>query len=123
MTKPFMVVDFNSDGSAEAMHRDQFDLGFLGKQEIQRASEIVFDPETQKWDITVTREQLGTPEAFFAYVRSKGYATYEEARTAEVTWFEDCRLLSLSPLSIKGASLIRRNNNDKRKCIPNLQTQ
>ena len=43
------VIDFTPEGMAQAMHNDKFDLSFLGRQSIERATEIVFDEDYQQW--------------------------------------------------------------------------
>ncbi len=45
------VIDFLPNGHVEAMHNDAFTLAFLGRQNIERATEIKFNEESQKWDI------------------------------------------------------------------------
>jgi hypothetical protein len=83
----YMVIDFTADGGAEAMHRDGFDLGFLGKQKIERASDIRFDEDKQSWAIW-----LNTPNGYILPDNASGFATYETARKTEVCWLEYCRL-------------------------------
>lgn len=97
-----MVIDFRADGAVEAMHRDQFDLSFLGKQDISRASDIKFDSDTQLWDIHVAEG-----EAFIMVAEAKGFPTYDEARRMEVRWFEACRLHSIPALGQEGINLLK----------------
>lgn len=99
-----MVLDFNSDGSAQSMHRDEFNLGFLGRQEIVRASEIKFDTATQRWNILVPCESTAE---FICTDEACGFAGYDEARQMEVKWLDGCRLVGISPLSEEGRSLLR----------------
>ncbi len=98
-----MVIDIGPTGSVEAMHRDAFNLDFLGKQTIQRASDIRFDSDTQKWDIFLAH---GCTDEFVGVNEAKGFATYEEARKMEVRWLEMARLHSVSPLSSEGISIL-----------------
>ena len=46
-----IVIDCKNDGTVSGMHFDEFDLGFLGKKTVRRASEIIHNPETDLWDI------------------------------------------------------------------------
>lgn len=99
---PFMVVDFRPDGGVEAMHRDKFNLAFLGKQQISRASDIRFDETAQTWTI-----HLATGEnEFKAIPEAQGFATYEDGRDMEVRWLEMARLHGISPLSEEGVNLL-----------------
>lgn len=102
----FMVIDFDPSGAASAMHRDSFSLGFLGKQEIKRASEIKFNESTQKWDVYLpTGAQVHDADAWFAAAPACGFNKYDTARKFEVLWLEHCALQSIAPLDPKGISL------------------
>lgn len=106
MTPPaiHMVIDFRADGAAEAMHRDTFPLGFLGKQTVRRASEIRFDEQSQDWFV----ELLDTDGNALPVVdEARGFATYDEGRKMEVRWLEVSRMHGLEPLSIEGIALLR----------------
>jgi hypothetical protein len=101
-TDDFMVIDFRPTGEVEAMHRDKFNLSFLGAQSIHRASDIRFDEDTQQWDI-----HLASEGGFVPVEAARGFETYEEARKMEVRWLEMARLHDLSPLSEEGTNLLR----------------
>ncbi len=96
-----MVIDFRPDGAVEAMHRDRFNLGFLGKQQVSRASEIIFDENTQKWDIHV-----GVGDKFLLVEGAKGFENYDDARRYEVRWLEQCRLHDFEPTSTEGQRIL-----------------
>lgn len=99
-----LVIDFNSNGSVQAMHSDKFDIGVLGPQSVERASDIRYDssPEAQTWTI-----YLADPEGPFVEVEeARGFKHYEEARKIEVRWLNGCRLLSIDPLSVEGRNLL-----------------
>lgn len=86
----FMAVSFDTDGSVEAMCREaMFDLSFLGRQKIERASEILFNEDTQKWYFTYGPG--------LSRRTSQEFDTYERAREVEVAWFEYCRLDGIEP--------------------------
>lgn len=105
MKTDFTVIDFSADGSVVAMDRPQFQLGFLGKQKIERASDLRFDEVTQLWDIWVHRDN--DTYAIVATVSgSCGFPSYEVARAVEVAWFEQCRLDSVSPLCQEGIAIL-----------------
>lgn len=84
-----LVLTFAPTGEVEGLHVDHFDLGFLGKKEIRRATEILFRDKEQDWEIVVLDEWgfrlSGWPE-------QKGFATYDQARQVEVAWLNLCRL-------------------------------
>ena len=101
MNTYYMVISFDEDGGVNAMHRDQFDLGFLGPQKIERASEIKFNETTQLWDI-----YLPIPvHDQFRWVTSpaaQGFTSYNVARAAEVAWLERAALYDTNPMSEVG---------------------
>lgn len=106
----YMVIDFTPDGGAEAMHRENIlDLGFLGKQEITRASDIRFDSEKQTWgiwpsvDCLPEGEGFCSPDGFVPPPKyADGFTSYETARQVEIAWFERCRLRDWVPMSDDG---------------------
>ena len=101
------VIDFNSDGSAEAMHNDKFPLSMLGDQQIVRATEIKFVPASQTWSICepeATRDDFG---AYYPFANGEGFATYDGARKIEIAWLNACRLEGVSPCSEAGAAALR----------------
>ena len=54
-----MVIDFTEDGQAQSLHRDELDLGFLGKKVIERATLIEFDVTSQTWQISLPQAAGG----------------------------------------------------------------
>lgn len=100
-TDNFMVIDFTPEGTVEAMHRDRFDLGFLGRQSIHRASDIRFNEDAQSWDIW-----LAKGDTFVPVEQATGFESYDDARRMEVRWLEFCRLHDLSPFSPEGRNLV-----------------
>lgn len=80
-----LVIDINPRGKVEALHFDEFDLGFLGPKNISRASEIHFNTETQLWDIILPDRV--TPECSSV----AGFDSYDKARNFEVLWLQACR--------------------------------
>lgn len=98
------VIKFSPSGQAEAMHSDKFSLAFLGRQTIQRASELKFNERTQKWDIWLVEGEFHTPPRCEWQC---GFDTYDESRKAEVLWLNSCRLEGCDPLSHAGIHLLR----------------
>lgn len=102
-----VVIEFDSHGGASSMHSDKFPLSFLGKMEVRRASEIKFNPDTQKWDIWLV-DADGTmhppiPEAC-------GFDTYEDGRKAEVFWLDSAKLAGVpptDPIGVKALTMRR----------------
>lgn len=112
----FMVVSFSEEGEATALHREQFPLGFLGKQKIERASDIRFNDTTQLWDIYLLDPEglvdiMG--DRFHLVPQARGFASYDQARDVEVVWLENCALMGVSPfhpLGIEALLAARANN-------------
>lgn len=102
MKTDFMVITFDENGGASAMHRDQMDLGFLGKQQIKRASEILFNEVTQLWDIYLPTALIHDSEGWVTDKNAQGFESYEQARSAEVAWLEMCAIDGVPPLSTVG---------------------
>lgn len=90
-----MVYDFSPEGGVSGLHRDTFSLAFLGKQAIKRASEIVFNEESQLWDVVLPEHDAPAPEA-------AGFDSYDTARRFEAAWLDACRLHSIEPMSVSG---------------------
>lgn len=98
------VIDFNLDGSVEAMYSDAFPLGFLGLQTIERASEIKFSEATQKWGLCLP---LDHAKGFYAVRGAEDFNTYEGARRVEVAWLNSARLKGVRPDSETGLGILR----------------
>lgn len=95
------VIDFRVDGTVEAMHSDKFDLGFLGDQNIERASDIRFDSKTQKWGVWLQRNgHFSKPHNAWA-----GFSEYDTARKFEVEVLNICRERQVHPLSDDGIQI------------------
>lgn len=87
-----IVIDLSAGGQAQALHMDEFPLGFLGKMRMERASNLVFNESTQLWDVVL-------PQATTA--RASGFRSYELARDFEVEFLQTCRTLRVDPASEK----------------------
>lgn len=90
-----MVYDFSPQGEVSGLHRDSFSLAFLGKQAIKRASEIVFDEQSQLWSVVLPGYDEAAPEA-------AGFDGYDQARVFEAAWLDLCRLNDMYPMSEEG---------------------
>lgn len=101
------VIDFNLDGSVEALHSDQFPLSFLGRQSITRATDIRFSEGRQAWDIWFP-DPLASPPTnqFLPVYEATGFTTYEVARKVEVAWLNASRLAGVYPLSTRGREIL-----------------
>jgi len=100
-----LVISVTPDGAVESLHKDQFDLGFLGDKKVCRATEITFNDATQKWDI-VLMSPTGVPQpAHTMHTGQLGFSSYDQARKVEVSWLNRCRLASVNPLS-NGESIV-----------------
>lgn len=94
-----LVIEISGGGQVASLHMDAFDLGFLGDKRIRRQTDIVFDAESnQKWDIQYLDNGTAVPGT-----RSlSGFDTYEDARSFEVKWLNQCRLYGVDPTSAEG---------------------
>lgn len=88
------VVSIDPTGRVKAMHTDAFPLGFLGKQNIERASDIRWDEDAQYWSIWFNID--GRFEA--PPIEYQGFGSYEEARRFEVEVMNSSFLADLAPL-------------------------
>lgn len=86
-TEKEIVIDIDPQGMARAMHFDKFPLGYLGKMEVRRASEITFNAATQRWDIEYYHED-GSKTVVLVH---PGFCGYDEARNHEVAFVQQCR--------------------------------
>jgi hypothetical protein len=103
--KDFMVITFTGAGEVSAMHRDEFSLGFLGKQEIKRASEIKFNDDTQLWDVALPGIAVHGETPWLTIAPAMGFKTYNGARKFEVLWLEHCALEQVDPLAERGSEI------------------
>lgn len=102
----FMVITFSGTGEVSAMHRDEMPLGFLGKQEIKRASEIKFNDGTQLWDVELpTGTKVHDADVWATTAPATGFRTYNGARKFEVLWLEHAALEQVQPLSERGVQI------------------
>lgn len=91
------VILINSCGAIKSMHNDKFDLGFLGSQTINRASDIRFDEGSQTWGIWFFVDgKFVQPSQTSHY----GFDSYESARKKEVAVMNDSLKTGLPPTAI-----------------------
>jgi hypothetical protein len=101
-----IVISFDEEGGAEALHIDKFDLGFLGKKHITRATDIKFDDEGQTWTIYLLDKNGENPE--LAWKGCKGLPSYEVARSVEVAWLNLCRVNGVNPRGGEGNTFLNK---------------
>lgn len=90
------VIDVTPDGLVQSLHNDSFNLGFLGDQKIERASDIRFDEATQTWGIWLKEgDGFIEPGAYLS-----GFDSYDYARRFEVLYLNYCRLHCVDPCSV-----------------------
>lgn len=99
-----LVIDFKPTGRVQALHMDAFDLGFLGKKETYRQTDIVFDSDSQLWNLEYFVN--GNPSNRYFADELQGFATYDEAREYEVRWLNNCRLINVEPASNQGMRIM-----------------
>lgn len=84
-----MTVVFGDDGSAFSLHREGvLPLDFLGRQNIERATDIRFDADTQTWGLHLPDGSGGFRPARSIFAHD--LPSYEVARSVEVGWLERC---------------------------------
>jgi len=99
-----LVIDFKNDGSVASLHTDAFDLGFLGDKKVYRQTDIVFNSDTQLWDMDYLIN--GNPRIRFSGQELAGFTSYETARDYEVRWLNACRLSGTDPASNKALCIM-----------------
>lgn len=99
------AISFGPTGAVAAMHLDSFSLGFLGNQDIARASDIRHNDDTQKWDLWLAVEHCKAAD-YVLLDEAKGFDTYEGARKIEVQWLQNCRAMGYAPLSDQGKRIL-----------------
>lgn len=87
------VISIGVDGRVRSMHNDKFNLGVLGPQRIERASDIRFNEDTQQWDIWFVIDGEYEPPA----PPYRGFSGYDEARKFEVLVMNECLKTGLPP--------------------------
>lgn len=92
-----LIIDISSSGACQSLHMDDFDLEFLGNKKITRASEIVFNNDTQLWDVFL-------PEQGFN-ISTRGFKSYENAKDFEIAWLQQCRKLQIDPYTAEGEGI------------------
>lgn len=107
-----MVISVGADGSVSGMHFDAFNLAFLGERDVRRASELMFNEDTQLWDIHLVtysdsmdgkrRSSVTEPPI----PEAQGFTSYEECRDIEVRWLQGCRLAGVVPTSHRGVRIL-----------------
>lgn len=100
-----LVIDFKNDGSVASLHTDAFDLGFLGDKKVYRQTDIVFNSDTQLWDMDYLIN--GNPQYRFIGQELSGFESYETARAYEVRWLNACRLAGMNPASNMALCLMK----------------
>lgn len=114
-----MVITIDPEGGVTALKRDEFSLGFLGKEEVGRASTIDWNADTQSWGIKLCAPydvdfRLKLDEGRYSdhhtrstvYPECVGFHSYEDARDCEVRWLEHCHEKSIQPLSRDGLAFL-----------------
>jgi len=82
-----IVIDFNDTGTVEGLHHDEFDLKFLGRKIVGRASEIFHDADSDTWYVLLPHQvEMGD-----SYSAARGFVSYDQARRFEVVWLNECR--------------------------------
>ena len=89
------VISVGPDGTIKSLYLDTMPLKSLGRQQVDRATDIVHNNDTQCFDVYLLPDRHIT-------VSAVGFAEYEHARTYEVTLLNICRLAQVEPSSKQG---------------------
>lgn len=94
------VMTIKSDGEISMLQSDKFDIRFLGKMVMERASNIVFDYDDQMYRILIAeREDEPHPDEL------RRFPLYEDAKSFEVMYLQSARMCNYDPLSPVMAAL------------------
>lgn len=121
-----MVISVGADGSVSGMHFDAFNLAFLGERDVRRASELIFNEETQLWDIHLVANVQSLDGSRRTSVteppipQAQGFASYEECRDIEVRWLQACTLTGVAPTSYRGVGILEWAKNDHALTVSEL---
>lgn len=98
-----LSITIGPTGAAQSMYNDDFHIGFLGSVQVRRATEIVFNDSTQKWDIHYLQyTEVGEVQDTVSAPQLCGFDKYDEARRIEVAWLNQCRASATDPISPQG---------------------
>lgn len=100
------VISFKPNGEVTALHNDNFDLSFLGRQQIKRATDIRFDGSTQTWGLWLPKPWPHVGGEYYTFHGAGGFASYETARKAEVEWLNASAALGIDPAGESGVALL-----------------
>ena len=98
MEQKEMIFDVSPAGTIEGMHYDSFPLQQFGEAEVERASEIFFNKQSQLWDVLL-------PDQDVPFGCACGFPGYDVARRFEDKWLTRCRKYRLDPVSARGSQM------------------
>lgn len=87
------IIRVDRYGTVRALHYDDMDLGFLGPKQIGRASEIMFNDQTQSFYVEFPQLKDGARQPGFVC----GFKGYDDARAFEVMLLETCAKNHVNP--------------------------
>jgi hypothetical protein len=93
-----MVISVGRDGTTQGLYMDSMTLKSVGRQDVQRATDISFNNATQLFDVYMLPECT-------RLVSSSDFPEYELARKFEVTYLNTCRLAGVDKFSPEGLGL------------------
>lgn len=86
MSNPIVIKIRN--GQLETLRNKDFDIGKLGRFEVRRSSEILFDADEQKYYIHFLDAEI---QHMNPLLRNEFYPTYEAAVDREVSLINEAR--------------------------------
>ena len=93
--KQSTVISISPNGTVQSLYLDNMPLKALGRQQVERATDIAHNNDTQCFDVYLLPDRHLTDSA-------KGFVEYEHARKFEVTLLNICRLAQVTPQSTLG---------------------
>jgi hypothetical protein len=92
-----ILIDINGGGAMHSLHFEEMSLLSFGKAEIQRATDIKFNSDTQLWDIRLLDHNEQPIHHYPDHLL--GFEGYEEARQHEVRYLQECRRQDIGVIS------------------------
>lgn len=93
-----LVIDIKENGAVRSLHSDGFDLRFLGRARVKRATSILFDEDKQAWVVLAVN-------GLEAYTVDAIFDSYEGARDFEIKWVNACLMGDVEPGSKNGLNI------------------
>ena len=98
MSNQPIVITVGTDGATQGLYDGKMNLKSLGNQQVDRATDIHHNNDTQMFDVYLLPDRE-------LVLSARHFVEYEDARKFEVTWLNLCRLAETTPNSELGETL------------------